>query len=139
MKNILLIDDDYYKRENYKESLSEIYKDDYCNFSEFKSRNMALEFMKENYPELDLIILDWNFPIYENSFAIPDAGDYILNFLKKMDANIDVIICSREEATPEVDYSNIIGFCLYQDDISLTDEFRKIIQKNKIFVKEKNK
>ena len=130
-KTILIIDDDKNKVNNIGNALFE--KFDNPNIMVASSRNDGLLIIMQN-KNIDLIILDWNFPVKNNEFPEPNMGLEILEMLDNLDISMDVIICSSEinESIYEIisDYPNVIGTVQYDSSVKLS--FEDVIGKGRV-------
>lgn len=125
---ILIIDDSEYKIEDSKEALSKIYnKADFC---EVHSKNSALLFLQELKDSIDLIILDWNFPVFDQGMPEVDMGEEVLKVMQRKDINIDTIICSSDKVNLENEYHNVIGQILYHP-ATLKSQYEDILRDKK--------
>ena len=78
-------------------------------------------------PNIDLIILDWNFPINEGGLPEYDMGEELLYMMEHLNINIDVIICSSQEV--ETYHKNVIGTILYNPMQELS--FKSVIGRSR--------
>ena len=92
--NILVIEDTDYKLEDIKKNLKLTY--DVNRIVSFKSLIESLYFIKNNHDYIDLIILDWCFPMYNNEYPCYGMGNDVLTYLRERNYNINVIICSSD-------------------------------------------
>lgn len=140
---ITIVDDNKRKREEIKKYITECFlrlniKTKPC-FEEFSYRNEYLIYLRKNKEMKleDLLILDWNFPIYEDSFPKKGTGLFILNELNRLDLKIPVIICSSEEVeSNDEDFTNVIGSIKEDSFIYQLDEWMTLIE---AFFKDKEK
>lgn len=126
MYNIVIIDDNEYKMRDSIEALSNIYED--VTFYKFESRNKALLFLEKYNSIVDLLILDWNFPIFDGAMSEIGMGKSTLNYLRKKEISINTIICSSEEVLLDEEYENVIGKIIYNPTKSLTENYRDILE-----------
>ena len=129
-KTILIVDDSTYKVSRIvKELNSEL---DNPNIIECFSRNEGINAIKNN-KDIDLIILDWNFPIRNGEFPEPNMGLEFLDILQRFNINIDVIICTSEISELINEslsyYPNVIGVIQY--DLSIKLSFKEIIGRSR--------
>lgn len=125
---ILIIDDNEYKIEDSKEILSKIYnKVDFC---EVHSKNSALLFLQKLKDSIDLIILDWNFPVFDQGMPEVGMGEEVLKVMQRKDINIDTIICSSDKVNLENEYYNVIGQILYHP-ATLKSQYEDILRDKK--------
>lgn len=125
---ILIIDDNEYKIETSKEVLSEIYKK--VDFYEVHSRNSALLFLQELKDSIDLIILDWNFPVFDQKMPEVGMGEEVLKVMQRKNINIDTVICSADLVSFQNEYHNVIGQILYHP-VTLKSQYEDILRDKK--------
>lgn len=123
-KNILVVDDDSYKLGHIVRALNNDF--DNPNIIAASSRNDGLLKMIK-CPNIDLIILDWNFPINEGGLPEYDMGEEFLCMMEHLNINIDVIICSSQEV--ETYHKNVIGTILYNPMQELS--FKSVIGRSR--------
>ncbi len=123
--NIVVIDDSEYKADDSIETLSKIYED--AEFYTFCCRNEALSFISECSEKIDLIILDWNFPLLRGSMPEVGMGEDVLRWMMRKKININTIICSSEEVILENHYPNVIGSILYSPSVSCFSKYSEIL------------
>ena len=118
--NFLIIDDDDYKVQNFTKYLSK--KDTYTIKQSYNSglRELFLN-TKVTY---DCIVLDMNFPMFDNEHIQENCGLKILNELKRKKLNIPVIIYSSKYIDVSK-YQNVIDYIL-NDGYDLTNKIRSI-------------
>lgn len=122
--NILIIDDDMYKMKDNEEALLKIYDD--ANIYKKTSYNEALTFIAKYSDDIDLIILDWNFPFLNGEMVEQGAGEDVLREMKRKKININTIICSSDEVILDYDYPNVIGTIYYSPSISCLSNYCEI-------------
>ena len=123
--NILIIEDNEYKLNNIKESLHNTYK--ISRIVTFKSLNESLLFIKNNHDYIDLLILDWCFPRYENESPIIGLGSEVLNYINKHNYLIDIIICSSDIV--DIKDDNVKKIILYEGSSNINFTLNKQIVK----------
>jgi len=126
-KSILIIEDNKYKMSHIKDALFEKHND--INLIVCSSRNEAMRIIMNNR-DIELIILDWNFPAYADDYPVKGMGKYILNMLSVLGIATKVIICSSENIS--IEHSNVIGQILYNPNTILSfEEFDELITKSR--------
>ena len=124
--DIVIIDDSKFKANDSIAALSKIYEN--AKFECLSCLNDALVYLYNKHSEIDLIILDWCFPEYKDSFMPePDQGIHVLEFMKRKKINIRTIICSSDEVTLNDNYPNVIGSILYSPTISCYSRYLEIL------------
>lgn len=118
--NFLIIDDDEYKVNNLTKYF---HKDD--SYTIKKSYNSGLRELINNKNNIyDCIILDMNFPIFDNEQVEVNTGLDVLCELERKIINIPIVIYSS--ATVDVSkYKNIIEYILY-DNYNFTNKINSI-------------
>lgn len=127
--NIAIVDDDKMKMENIKEYLLDIYSDDIV-FYEFHSRNGCLKFIGEK--PIDVLILDWVFPSFDDDIPEVDMGMEVLWELERQNLKIPTIICSSDEiylTNREKRTYNVLGTIKYNSFLYQREEFEKLLEK----------
>lgn len=122
--NILIIDDDIYKMKDNEDALLKIYND--ANIYKKSSYNEALTFIAKYRDNIDLIILDWNFPLLNGMMVEQGVGEDVLREMKRKRININTIICSSDEVVLDYDYSNVIGSIHYSPSVSCLSNYCEI-------------
>lgn len=80
--------------------------------------NETLQFLRKETCKLDLILLDWNFPIYVGEGVKRGAGKRILLELKRNTPYIPVIMTSSEEIHEDLSsFSNVVEHFYPTEDI----------------------
>lgn len=128
MIRILIIDDNEYKIDDSKDALSKIYVNP--DMYQCVSRNSALKFLNECKGLIDLIILDWNFPDFNQGMPEVGMGEEILKEMQRKGINIDTIICSSDKVHIENEYHNVIGQILYHP-ATLKSQYEDILRDKK--------
>lgn len=122
INNILIIEDSEYKLEDIISALKR--KIDNPNIVHFSNRNDALFYMRDNSNLIDLIILDWNFPLFKNALPEVGMGKSILQEMKRRNVHINTIICSSDPVTIEDELSeDVREIVLYKSFVLLKFEF----------------
>ena len=77
---------------------------------------------------IDLISLDWCFPVDENEKSKIGNGKLILDELKAMNLSINTIICSSDQVIiNKNNYPFVLGCIKYDYSKNLNSEFSKLI------------
>ena len=125
---ILVIEDMDYKYQSIKYALS---NNNVTPTAYEKYRNPALlriKAAKQANANYDLIILDMQFPRYENSQIIKDAGIEVLTELERLEVTTPVVICSSSDCEWMKDiYANIIETIQHSVFLDMTEIFADIL------------
>lgn len=122
--NFLIIDDDEYKVANFTRYLSST-----DTYTIKKSYNSGLrELLLNKAMNYDCLILDMNFPIFDNEQVEENRGLWVLNELKRKKNDIPVIIYSSKFVNTS-QYKNVEDYILYEG-YDLTNRIKSI--KNKL-------
>lgn len=122
--NFLIIDDDEYKVRNFTQYLST--EDTYTIK---KSYNSGLrELLLNSEATYDCLILDMNFPVFDNEQVEENRGLWVLHELKRKKKDIPVVIYSSKFVNIS-QYENVKDYILYEG-YDLTNRIRSI--KNKL-------
>ena len=124
--NILIIDDDPKKRsyitymitkDNPKHEISE------CdNFQD------AVTFIDTNSQCIDLIVLDWCFPIRQDRNCVNGMGGQVLGHMASNGQTNKVIICSSDVVEIDKDeYPFVLGSILFYPCIQIDEEINKLL------------
>lgn len=90
------------------------------------SRNAGLRNLLRSYNEnhpYDLLILDMQFPIFNDSQPIPDAGISVLTEIERKGWEIPVIVCSSIETDCKACFENVIADIQYDPMLLMTHRF----------------
>ena len=116
--NILIIDDDYIKKEMLRFHLLNIYPD--ANIRWFNNYQDAIMFIDDNHDFIDYIVLDWCFPYNSSGRAKYGMGRQLLAYLRMQNYDNKVIICSSDLVSiDENEYSNVRGSIMYNNPDTL--------------------
>lgn len=122
---VLIVEDDLTKYGDIKSALEK------CKIQNIESAfNMEEAFRmiyqyNENNSPFDLIITDMQYQFSEYGSIVDDAGEKLIERLKKESLNIPVIVCSRLRCI----IPDILGCVWYDDRTVLEQEFRKLLEK----------
>ena len=126
--NIVIIDDDPYKRERIKNDfifLSE------KSFQEFESMHSGLYYLAKNAENVDLLVLDWIFPFYDGEAPERGMGLEVLTQLSRVRLPIPTIVCSSDSVCIPEEYGEfVIGMVPFDFSTSMKENFQAILQKN---------
>lgn len=90
------------------------------------SRNAGLVNLRQSYDEnrpYDLLILDMQFPIFNDGQPIPDAGVSVLTEIERKGWEIPVIVCSSIETDCKACFENVIADIQYDPMLLMTHRF----------------
>lgn len=119
--NILIIDDDEFKRECIIDAILEVNKK--AKIRECEYRNEGLKELKDN--TFDLLFLDMQFPNYQGGMIERTNGLSVLRELKRTENNIPVVICSS--GYTDCSEYNIKNYVLFGSN-SMSEHFKHIIE-----------
>lgn len=105
--NLLIIDDDDLKIKGFTNYLKPID----C-FKIKHSYNSGVKELIENSDKYDVLILDMNFPRFDDDVVSSNMGIEVLKELKRKNINIPVVIFSSKYVKT-TEYDNIIDYILY--------------------------
>lgn len=105
--NLLIVDDDNLKIEEFTNYLKPID----C-FRTKHSYNSGVNELIENRDKYDALILDMNFPKFDDGVVSVNMGIEVLKELKRRDINIPVVIFSSKYVKT-TEYDNILDYILY--------------------------
>lgn len=126
--NIVVVDDSEFKRYTIKKNIDLI--DTNSSYKEFVSLNSILTYLIDNQENIDLLVLDWNFPYFDYDRAKDGAGELVLSYMKDASIIVPVIICSSDEIAINSDYSNfVLGEVVFDPSKSLENDFSKLLTK----------
>lgn len=99
-----------------------------------KSRNTGLIELRKAANEehsYELLILDMQFPIYEDGPIDREAGIDILREIKRLKYDaLAVIMCSSDDVSRKVQgFSNVSGIIQYDYSVDLTPQFKEVVSK----------
>lgn len=129
--NILVIEDSDTK---YESIMSALVNNGVSNINREKAVNPALRRLFYTDFKPSMIILDMQFPLYEDTRPQCDSGLRILRELKRRNYPIPVVICScnvPEHAATEV--QNVIGFILFDYSVDYTETMKSYLIKAEEF------
>jgi len=127
--NIVIIDDDQFKREILKLHILEI--DNTANMKCFSNYQDAIMYLNSNQLFVDYLFLDWCFP--PNSYSKPKygMGRQVLTNFKYHGIDIKTIICSADETfVNSDDYPFVVGHILLDSPDELTSKLNDIFNRN---------
>ena len=119
--NIVIIEDNIQKMEDIKKYILKEYNPK--RIITISSLMKSLYYIKENHEYIDLIILDWNFPMYENEYPGIAMGNHVLNYISKRKYDIDIIICSSDNLN--INNDNVKKIVLYNPGEELDFTYNK--------------
>ena len=132
--NIVIIDDDPYKRERIKNDLAFLKEK---TFHEFESMHGGLYHLAKNAGKVDLLILDWIFPSYDGDVPERGMGLEVLIQLSRVHLPIPTIVCSSESVCIPDEYGEfVIGTVPFDFSTSMRETFQTIFQRH--FIERKN-
>ena len=132
--NIVIIDDDPYKRERIKNDFSFLREK---TFQEFESMHSGLYHLAKNAGKVDLLILDWIFPSYDGDVPERGMGLEVLIQLSRVHLPIPTIVCSSDSVCIPDEYGEfVIGTVPFDFSTSMRETFQTLIQKQ--FLERKN-
>lgn len=123
--NFLIIDDDSYKVSLFTNPLNK--EDSYTHKYSYNSGLREL-FLNKNV-NYDCLILDMNFPTFDDECVEVDKGIQVLKELKRKKINIPVIIYSSKYVCVD-NYENVIDYILH-DGCDLNNRIKCIKDKLK--------
>lgn len=132
----MIIDDSMKKRNSIKESLEKIVDDPWI--LEFDNYISSMRYLKENSHKVDLLILDWNFPVRPNEEVERGMGNSVLARVPYLAKRIPVVLCSDAEINYEDYQDYVLGTIHYDSSVEQTDQWRNLLQmekKNKLLEK----
>lgn len=137
IKNLVIIDDTDYKRENIKGYMSKLLKS--IRVYEFSFINEALRFLCiknfeeiKNKPNEWLIVTDMVMPRYSDSRLIKDGGMEVLAELERRGFECPVIVASSGDLDTEAckkEYKNVIGVVKESSSVYNLEKYRSILRK----------
>lgn len=126
MMKIVIIDDSKKKQEVISNLLCKKYSD--IELFSFSSYEKGMSFIQRYYPEVNYLILDWNFPYYDGGVVHEKMGERILKECINYDISIPTIICSTGPILVAGKYqNNIIGQVSF-DDLESIDSLALKVQ-----------
>ena len=129
--NILIIDDDYIKKEMLRFHLLNIYPD--ANIRWFNNYQDAIMFIDDNHDFIDYIVLDWCFPYSSSGRSKYGMGRQILAYMKMQNYDNKVIICSSDIVSiDDNEYSNVTGSIIYDGPDALHNSLLNALNENKV-------
>ena len=129
--NVVIVDDSEFKRYSIKKYISLI--DGSSSYKEFLSLDSGLKYLNNYQDDVDLLVLDWKFPIYDYEQAKDALGDRFLYYMKKKSIIVPTIICSSDDVFVDDEYFFVIGKILFDSNISLENEFRANLEQEKLY------
>lgn len=136
--NIVILDDSEYKRRHIKQYMDMIVED--ARYKEFAAFHPTLKYLMDHKDDLDLLMLDWNFPLFQGEMPKVDLGKDFLRTMKRQKIFIPTIICSTDDVILTGDYEDIVIDQIKCDSsVYLKPQFEKAIQKQKTFRNSNNK
>ena len=128
--NIVILDDSEYKRRHIKQYMDMIVED--AKYKEFAAFHPTLKYLMDHKDELDILLLDWNFPLFQGEMPKVDLGKDFLRTMKRQKIFIPTIICSTDNVILTGDYEDIVVDQIKCDSsVYLKPHFEKAIQKIK--------
>lgn len=121
--NIIIIDDDLYKTNCFKNCLTE--EDNLSSFTNFRDGMIELV---DNSKKYDLLVLDLSFPFYEDSQIETNLGLGVLRELRRKKLEIPTVIYSSNNADIST-YPNVIDYIHYDSSVYFKDKVTTIKQK----------
>ncbi len=131
---ILIVDDDSIKVDYIKKYLSQL---SFYDVVVSKYRNDMFKKLQED--DFDYIILDNNFPIYEDSRPEKDLGIKTLMLLErsrsyqnKFFKNSKIILCSSDEISETFSVPNYLGNIVFDSSVDMKPSFSKLLNKEEV-------
>lgn len=116
----LIIDDDDYKVEKFTKHLNEN-----DSFNVRKSFNSGLRELINNKENYDCLILDMNFPHFDNESVKSNEGLKVLNEIKRKNIDIPVVIYSSK-CVDVSDYENVKYYLIFSAIYDIEDKVNKL-------------
>ena len=122
MRKILIIDDNYEKREYLKDQILRV-TDEY-SIIECECLSQSILELFLNSSDIDLIFLDWTFPNFPKTNPVYEQGLNILDYLSLTDLHINTIIFSVDNIELKQENDNVSGILKYNPNTSIEEEIR---------------
>lgn len=122
MTKILIVEDSDMKYQAIKESLSFLQSH---KITRVTTRNEALQFLYKE--EVDIIILDMQFPTCRGGEILKDCGLQVLKRIRHRGIDTPVIICSSCSCTVPENIKNVLGYILYDGNGDLSNTLKHYI------------
>ena len=136
--NIVILDDSEYKRRHIKQYMDMVV--DEAKYKEFAAFHPTLKYLMNHKDEVDLFMLDWNFPVFQGEMPKDQLGKDFLRTMKRQKIFIPTIICSSDNIILPGDYEDIvIDNVKFDSSVYLKPHFEKAIQKQKTLKNTNNK
>ena len=137
MKDIIIIDDDYYKTEYMKNELSRTYNN--SQIYTYSNQEYALSHIDLYRDSIDLLVLDWTFPMREGENPKYAQGLEVLKYLKQNHIDIKTIIFSCDDIELTEKFNNVVAIIQYCPYTSLESEIQEIFKKEMVREKKREK
>lgn len=125
--NILILDDDPYKRESLRETLDSFGENEY---HEFESMQSGVYYLAKNAENIDLLLLDWVFPVYDGYPPRANMGLEVLAKLSRFPIQVPIIVCSSDEVViPEKYQKSVLGQVVFDPMRDQTTEYQQLLSK----------
>ena len=92
--SVLIIDDDDFKAGQQKKDLLDL---GYKEIHRGRCLIEALDKVEQLTGELELVVLDWNFPTLFGELPVVGEGELVLDELDRVESEVPVIICSGDK------------------------------------------
>ena len=125
--NVLILE----SREDIRQAIHEAFPTGEKNsYYDFASLSSGIFYLAKNIENIDLFILDWDFPAYDQREVEFNLGLEVLQQFKHISLNVPVIVCSdREISIPEDLMNNVLGKVIYHDKETLQKGIKTIMQR----------
>lgn len=128
MKNILILDDDFYKAEDARRCIEKIFNN---KGEEVKTKHVSCfkEFVAEEreIDKYDLLILDMNFPVYPNERVTAGMGNSVINRLDFRNKDIKIIVFTSEPNLVRETSENLLGIVEHDSSVWSLPKFEDVL------------
>ena len=124
--NVLLIEDEEYKCNHMKQALT---NNAIKNIVHKETAVDALQYLADENPKPDLIILDMQFPMRYGDGPSTRCGLFVLEELNRLEYNIPVIMCSFGCYDIPKHITDVIGYILFDYGRDFTDTIAAYLEK----------
>lgn len=128
--NALIVDDDNIKADCIEDILKSF---GYLDIEKVRTRSSMVNSLKDK--EFSLVVLDNNFPIYDDSREI--KKDLGISILKRLEIGSGVseyfkdskiILCSSDDIDETFDFENYLGNVIFDISIDMNSQFSKYLK-----------
>ena len=138
MEDIIIIDDDYYKTEYMKHILSRAF--DNPKIYTYGNQEYGLSHIDLYRDSIDLLVLDWTFPMKEGENPKYAQGLEVLKYLKQNKIDIKTIIFSCDDIELTEKFNNVVSIIKYCPYKSIEREIQDTVNDfNKQLEREKKR